>query len=235
MNRKLNLILFLTVFFSSFLSASAQEKPSSTAAIITREQYFAAVRKASDQTEKYKHRIKFTTTNDAPEKNNKRILLYEFISPRHDRSVFEYYGEDDRLVRFEEMTVGNARYVKYDSQDWRRKTEPDVLGVYGRGSELTIEYLRLGRELVNNRTADVYQKTETSRYPSLPNSQATVEIEKYWIDEKGLIVKYSFSTTDQSLGRLLNKIKDYEYDPNLKISPPPTKTPQRKKISKRKR
>lgn len=230
----LSSILFLIVFVSSFLPASAQEKPDSAAAAITREQYFAAVRKAYDRTEKQKHRIKFTTANDAPDKDEKRILLYESVSPKLNRSVFEYY-ENDRLVRYEEMTVGNAQYVKYDSQDWRRKTEPDVLGVYGRGAELTVEYLRLGPESVNNRNADVYQKTETSSYPSLPNSRAMIEIEKYWIDENGLIVKYSFSTTDQSLGRLLNKIKDYEYDPNLKISPPLTKTSQRKKASPRKR
>lgn len=225
-------IVFLSAFILAIsLTLAAQEKSNSANRTITKEEYYSTIRKAYEKTQTQKHRIKYTSENNSPTVEDKRILLTEFVPPNRERYVFDFY-EDDNLRHYEEIQIGKTSYVRFDSENWRRKTEEDIARGYGRGTDIKIEYLYVGRESVNNQTADLYQKTEISGYPNLPNSKPVIETEKYWINADGSVVKYFFSTTDSSLGTLVNRTKDYEYDSTIQIDTPTVRAVRRKNVKK---
>lgn len=232
MSNKLKSIVFSMIVLSFCLTISAQEKIDSASQTITKEQFYATFQKAREKTQTRKRRVKYMSQTDSPTTEDKRLLFSEFVPPNRERFVFDFY-EADKLRRYEEIRIGATTYVRYDEENWRKKTEPEIARAYGKGGEIKTEFLLIKSQIINNQTTDLYQETETSSYPSLPNSKPTIEITKFWINSDGLLVKYSRSTTDKSLGELLNRIEDYEYDATIRINAPTIKTVRRKSAKKR--
>jgi len=226
------IIVFSTIVLSICLTIMAQEKVDSANQTITKEEFYAAFNKAVEKTQTKKHRIKYTSENDSPTANEKRLLSAEFVPPNRQRKVYDFY-ENANLRRYEEMQIGDVVYVKYDAETWRKKTEENTYSGYGRGSETKTEYLLMKNQTVNNQTTKLYEETEISSYPNLPNSRPTIETKKCWINSEGLIVKYSRSTTDGALGKLINRTEDYEYDSTIQINAPTVKSVRQKSLKKR--
>lgn len=231
MSNKLKSIVFSMIVLSFCLTISAQENIDSSGQTITKEQFYATFQKAREKTQTRKRRIKYASQTDSPTAEDKRLLFSEFVPPNRERFVFDFY-EADKLRRYEEIQIGATTYVRYDEENWRKKTEPEIARAYGKGGEIKTEFLLIKNQIINKQTTDLYRETEISSYPSLPNSKPTIEITEFWINSDGLLVKYARSTTDKSLGELLNRIEDYEYDPTIQINAP-IKTVRRRSLKKR--
>lgn len=186
--------------------------------VIDEKTYKSFVVPAYEKTKKQKYRVSYKTNNDTPDADLKRTLKYEFTPSANYHRFYEYY-EGDRLRQYEKIEIGDVEYEKYDKGVWKLKTEPDTLNAYSERFVVGTSYEYLGKHSVNEQSTDLYQKIRTLKF-SPDSVKVNYETTRYWINESGLIVKFSFDTTDEGLSRLLDEEKDYEYDTNIKVEPP---------------
>lgn len=189
--------------------------------VLDEKNYNSIILSAYKKTEKQKHRIVYQTENSTPNADDKRLLESEYI-PSDKYHFFYDFFEGDRLRRYEKIKIGDVEYEKYDDDTWKKKTEPDIASVYSGGFNVETSYEDIGQQMVNGQSATLYQRIRSaSGYPD--GGSRNYETRKHWINDKGLIVKYSFTSTDGVLYKILNTEEDYEYDASIKIEAPKIK------------
>ncbi len=228
---KAHLIPFLVIIISGCLSLSAQESSNKTSQIIFEKDYEEVQTKASKLTDAKKYRVKYTSENISPNAANKRLLLFEFVPPNRSHSVYDYY-ENGELRSYEEIEIGKNKYFNDNFNGWRKKTKQDEMSVYSNGIYRTSEFLYVGKELINDKTTELYQETETVQDAS--RKHTTIITEKCWINKDGTFARYSYKTSNSYFGQRVNVVENYEYDPSLKIEAPMVKLKRRIKRQSKK-
>jgi hypothetical protein len=224
---KFVLSIFLGVFFISFcsISVSAQEKPFDKEKLKT-------LGKNSFETLKSKTYPLTTTYKRNAGENNKlvefRKTIYEFVPPNRKHYIFEYNnfrGKNSKSVS-ERIEIGKEIYVKTIDDQW---LEAIPRGGVGRGSGisysgskpvLNVEYKLMEGQIVNNQESDLYEIITTYGFKSENPEYSDIIKQRYWYNKEGLPVKTEIINIYGRTGNTGSEIKEYEYDPNIKIEVP---------------
>ena len=226
MKKYFNTIILCSLLFGSFLGVFSQKKS-------TNEQEFTTLRNSAS--EKLKNRnYRIIMTSESYKNVNDFSPYYfiseitEYISPDLFHHIFERKTEQN-TSREETITIGQRKYSRQNNEDWKElPTIENNNGGSGTGSglkgialnsEKNVEYKYKGRETVKNQKADLYEVSTTRKYNS-PNFRATtVMTEKFWFDKDGMFLKTEIEFRNNNKVTS-HTVRDYEYDPNIKIEAP---------------
>lgn len=164
-------------------------------------------------------------TEGEPESATEGIWEYGLKNTMHYRLVSG--GTSDTWL--EAIWIGSQAYRRQQDGKWIKlpwqapsdpaKTALGSLFRAGDPSELTVECLYVGSEMVHGQTASHYRKTVLIKFTS--GTPITVkEVEDYWINAGGLVVKRSYASNEEDLKKQVIRVSDYEDNVDIKITAP---------------
>jgi hypothetical protein len=156
------------------------------------------------------------------------------IVPPDRRHYFEekIYGEETKT--FESITIGEDFYFRFNDGEWKT-------GGFGRGSgsgqgsgvgsgekRITIENkterIFTRNAALGGQTANLFETIKTHSYSYRSNIYSIITKSAYWFDSKGRFIKWSDEYENTELKIISRSIREYEYDPTIKIEAPITKS-----------
>jgi hypothetical protein len=164
-------------------------------------------------------------TEGEPNSASEGIWEYGLKSTMHYRLVSG--GTSDTWL--EAIWIGSQAYRrqrdgKWIKLPWQAPSDPakTALGSLfrtGDPSELTVECLYVGGEMVHGQPASHYRKTELLKFIS--GTPITVKkVQDDWINAGGLLVKESYVSNEEDLKKQVIRVSDYEDNVDIKITAP---------------
>ena len=164
----------------------------------------------------------FTDRNANPESVGVNIL--EIVQPNKKREV-EKLKSPTKNTRLERIWDGKNLYEKENDGEWKKYDGGGSGGGSFTSGRTTTVYKFVGKEMLNNKNADVYE-SESRRIADKFTQTSEYRIEyvvktKYWISsEDALFLKIIKESEVVGSKSLTLEVEIYEYDANIKIEAP---------------
>jgi len=149
--------------------------------------------------------------------------ILEIVVPDKKREV-EEIKSPTKNSRLERIWDGKNLYEKQNDGEWKKYGGGSSVGGSITSGQTTTTYRFVGKESLNNRTADVYE-SESLRVANKMTRTSQYRVEyvtktKYWISEDGLLLKMIKESEVVGSKALSRETAIYEYDSNIKIEAP---------------
>jgi len=212
------LIFSIVIIGISLAGVHAQGKE------ISREEYYAPYREALTRSREFSRRNIQKIRSSWNGKTSEEEWTYEYHLPDRIRYL-HIETVDGKSRRTEQINIGKSMYCKKDDGAWSLANSYCIGGSGSGGpSNIIKEVFRREKTKLDGKPSvhyyehvtyqNTYSKTAGTDGPSFLESQ-------FWIDEKGLIVRY-----ETRRGLVSSKMPSYEqvetyvYDPTIKIEAP---------------
>ena len=225
-------IFCLAIILLSAVCIFAQET------IIEKSDFDAALKNRFRQFAGQSYRLTTSAEDFRPETDKSASSwksVMEFTGLGLSRSLFEF-NSPTLKTRTEILYVKGKTYIRKNDGEWEEKSssgENDKPSSAARKFvvvEEQTEYKSLGTQILDNLNASVYAKIERKKIVNEPEKRELflLIVTKYWLDEKGGIIKEetetenlikSESRPDAKPSRQL-RTAIWELDPNIKIEAP---------------
>lgn len=231
----LSITLLAFGFGLSFLSscASAQVKTEvktngtgSNENVIEESKFKELLAKTSENLKGRTYRLT-ETINYFPDRNAnaERVTtkILEIVVPDKKREVEEIKSPTENS-RIERIWDGKNLYEKQNDGEWKKYSGGDSGGGSLTSGRVTTTYKFIGRETLNDKTADVYE-SESRRIANKMTQTSQYRVEyvtktKYWISENSLLLKSVKESEIVGSNALSRETAIYEYDSKIKIQTP---------------
>lgn len=149
--------------------------------------------------------------------------ILEIIPPDKWRKVEEAKSPTTN-TRMERIWDGKNLYVKENDGEWKKYLGGDSGSGDFTSGRTTTTYKFVGREILNNKTADVYE-SESHRIANKMTQTSQYRVEyvtktKYWISGDVLLLKMIKTSEIVGSKALSRETAIYEYDSTFKIEAP---------------
>jgi len=149
--------------------------------------------------------------------------ILEIVVPDKKREV-EEIKSPTKNSKLERIWDGKNLYEKQNDGEWKKYGGGSSVGGSITSGQTTTTYRFVGKESLNNRTADVYE-SESLRVANKMTRTSQYRVEyvtktKYWISEDGLLLKMIKESEVVGSKALSRETAIYEYDSNIKIEAP---------------
>ena len=198
---------------------SAQERTIS-------EQEISALRKnASEKLKSKIYRVKmiyesWNINSSAPDRLIN--ITTEYLPDRY-HNIIEIKTVDGTSHE-EAIKIGKRKFVKWNNEAWKELSpakandEGDLISLPV-AIEVTVECKYLGKRVINNQNADLYEIKTTKKYKFYERVFIPIYTERFWFNQDGLFLKTESET--ELNNKTSHTIDEYEYDPkDQKIEAP---------------
>lgn len=214
-------ILYLLLLLVGFTAVSAQERA------IQKAEFEAVMKNAVAIIDARPHRVTVARdikVNGKPQESSSEKIFVEVAAKDKRRAVREIKSAKQNLKR-EIIRVGDKEYSRENDGQWQQagiknNVESGNLKV---NSEESV-YKSLGKDTFNNESVNVYQRISNRVMTDNSNNEEVdlTENVKYWIDEKGALLKREFTRESRRPGKIFNTTTTitFNYDQNIQVVAP---------------
>lgn len=209
------------LILAGFTVIHGQEK------VMQRAEFESVMKTASESLKTNPHRVTVTQTsqiNGKPQENSSMRSIVQVADKNKRHSVREYKSAAKNVKR-EYIKVGEKMYFRENDGQWNQVSNPNNAPQPSlKTLEEEAKYSFLGKEMLNNQSVSVYQRTKTSKKMDVSTNEEiqSVETVKYWLDDKGMILKRESEKENRRGGKTFNfkTTALFDYDKNIEIITP---------------
>lgn len=214
-------ILYLLLLLVGFTAVSAQERA------IQKAEFEAVMKNAIAILDARPHRVTVARemkVNGMPQESSSEKVIVEIAAKDKRRAVREIKSAKQNLKR-EIIRVGDKEYSRENNGQWQQtgiknRAESENLKV---NSEENV-YKSLGKDTLNNENVSVYQRISNRAMTDNSNNEELnlTENVKYWIDDKGTLLKREMTRESRRPGKTFNTTMTvtFDYDQNIQVIAP---------------